>query len=162
MKQYRQEGGFSLVETMIAAAIAGIAFAGTMGAVETASRFVRQASLAGKAQGTAQSRLEAKRSVRWRLLLEDDLDRDGVPETVMKDDGQGRDAVAGDGIYTAAAERDGITEVWTVEVDRPGPIASVGAAIIRSVVTYDGSNGPQEVRVETIRANPAFVGQPHL
>lgn len=162
MKRHEQDEGFSLVETMIAATIAGIAFVGTMGAVEIASRFVHHTSLVGKAQAAAQSRLEAKRSIRWRLLLEDDLDHDGVPETVMTDDGQGPDAVAGDGIYTATAERDGMIEIWTIEVDRPGPIASVGSVTIRSVVTYDGSHGPQEFRMETIRANPAFIGPSQL
>ncbi len=159
MKQRRQDGGFSLVEIMIAAVVAGIALTGTMGAVEIASRFVHQAGLAENAQASAESRLEVKRSVRWRLLLEDDLDRDGVLETVMKDDGQNHDVSAGDGMYTMTAERDGMTERWTVEVDRPGPIVSAGMVIIRSVVTYDGSNGPEEVHMETMRANPAFVGR---
>jgi prepilin-type N-terminal cleavage/methylation domain-containing protein len=160
MNHRRQDGGFSLVETMIAAVVAGIALTGTMGAVEIASRFVQHTGLAGKAQESAQSRLEGKRSVRWRLLLEDDLNHDGVWETVMTDDGQGSDAVSGDGMYTATEERDGRAELWTVEFDRPGPIASAGMAVVRSVVTYEGSNGPQEVRMETMRANPAFVGRP--
>lgn len=158
MKHDKHDEGFSLVETMIAAVIAAIAFAGIMGAVEIASRLIHHTSSLGKAQEIAQSRLEAKRAVRWRMLLEDDLDHDGVPETVMSDDGQGHDAVTGDGIYTATAERDGMTEIWTIEGDRPGPIASVGGVTIRSVVTYDGSHGRQEVRMETIRANPAFIG----
>ena len=157
MKRQKHDEGFSLVETMIAAAIAAIAFVGTMGTVEIASRLIHHTSALSKAQEIAQSRLEAKRAVRWRMLLEDDLDHDGVHETVMRDDGEGYDAVTGDGIYTAAAEREGMTEVWTIEGDRPGPIASVGGVTIRSVVTYDGSHGQQEVRMETIRANPAFV-----
>jgi len=158
MTHWKKDEGFSLVEAMVAATIAGIAFVGTMGAVEVASRFITYASLVDRGHVAAQSRLEGKRSVRWGMLLEDDLDHDGVPETVMTDDGQGPDAVAGDGVYTASAEGDGITEVWTIQVDRQGPLASVGLVTIRSTVTYQGSNGIREIRVETIRANPAYVG----
>lgn len=158
MKPLSGEEGFSLLETMIAAAVAGIAFVGTMGAVEVASRFVAQASLSDKALAAAQARMEGKRSIRWRMILDDDLDHDGVLDAVMKDDGQGSDAVAGDGVYTATAEEEGTTEVWTAEVDRPGPIASVGFITIKSVVTYDGPNGHREVLVQTIRANPAYLG----
>ncbi len=74
---------------------------GTLGAVEVSSRHVQQGGLNSKAIELAQARLEAKRSVRWQSLLEDDLDRDGIPETLMADDGQGSDITAGDGIYTA-------------------------------------------------------------
>lgn len=159
MKTRNGDEGFSLLETMIAATIASIAIVGAMGAVEVASRFVKSASLVDHALEKAQSRLESKRSVHWRMILLDDLDHDGVLETVMKDDGEGHDAVVGDGVYTAATEEDGITEVWTVEVDRPGPIPSVSTVTIRSNVTYHGPNGIREVRVETIRANPAYLGR---
>lgn len=158
MRRQKRDEGFSLIETMVAATIAGIAFVGTMGAVEVASRFVMDASLVDRGHRAAQSRLEEKRSVRWRMLLEDDLDHDGVPETVMNDDGQGPDAVAGDGVYTAAAERDGVIEVWTIQADRQGPLASVGFVTIRSTVTYQGLRGIREIQVETIRANPGYVG----
>jgi len=158
MRQQKRDEGFSLIETMVAAAIAGIAFVGTMGAVEVASRFITDASLVDRGYRAAQSRLEGKRSVRWRMLLEDDLNHDGVPETVMNDEGQGADAVAGDGVYTAAAERDGIIEVWTIQPDRQGPLASVGFVTIRSIVTYQGSHGIREIQVETIRANPDYIG----
>ncbi|MCA1958476.1 MAG: hypothetical protein LDL14_08105 [Nitrospira sp.] len=154
----RQEEGGLLLETMIAAVIAGVAFAGTMGAVEVAVRFVRHADLITKAQSVVQSRLEEKRSVGWKFLLEEDSDRDGTPDTVMRDDGLGVDQAAGDGIYSAMADHDGLTEVWTVEANRPGPLASAGAVTIRSSVTFEGPNGPRELRMETIRANPVFVG----
>jgi type II secretory pathway pseudopilin PulG len=162
MKRHARDEGFSLLETMIAATIAGIAFVGTMTAVAVASRFIPQTGLVDTAQERVQSRLEGKQSVRWRSLLMDDLDHDGMPETIMKDDGQGADAVAGDGIYTGTTEQDGLTEVWTIEVDPMRPIATVGMATIRSVVTYHGTNGPQQVRMQTIRANPAFLGVPQL
>ena len=158
MKLQDGEKGFSLVETMIAAAIAGIAFVGTMGAVEIASRYIAQSNLADQALATVHARMEGKRSVRWRMILDDDLDHDGQSDVFMKDDGEGPDATAGDGVYTATAEDHRMTEVWTAEVDRSGPLASVGLVILKSVVVYDGPNGHREVRLQTIRANPAYLG----
>jgi hypothetical protein len=67
--------------------------------------------------------------------------------------------MADDGIYTAMLERNGITVVWSVETDRPGPLASVGMVAIRAVSSYLGQGGQKEVLVATLRANPAFVGQ---
>lgn len=157
MTDKREEGG-GLVETMIAAAIAGVVFLGAMGAVEHAARFVRYADSVTKAQSIAQSRLETKRSVGWKFLLDEDLDGDGVSETVMRDDGVEPDRTPGDRIYSATADHNGLTEVWTIELNRSGPLASVGWVIITSTVTFEGPNGRRELRMETIRSNPAFVG----
>jgi prepilin-type N-terminal cleavage/methylation domain-containing protein len=152
--------GFSLVEVMVAMMISGIALMGTLGAVEISSRHVQQGGLNSKALELAQARLEAKRSVRWQSLLEDDLDRNGVPETHMVDDGQGSDITAGDGVYTAMYERDGVTVMWTVEAERPGPLRSAALVMIRAVASYPGPSGHKRVvQVATIRANPNFVGQ---
>jgi prepilin-type N-terminal cleavage/methylation domain-containing protein len=152
--------GFSLIEVMVAMVIAGVALMGTLGAVEISSRHVQQGGLHSKAIELAQARLEAKRSVRWQSLLEDDLDRDGTPETRMTDDGQGSDITAADGIYTAAYERDGMTVVWTIEADSPGPLRSAVMVRIRAVASYSDLNGhKREVQMATIRTNPNFVGQ---
>jgi hypothetical protein len=106
----------------------------------------------------AQSRLESKRSVRWQLLLEDDIDGDGIAETLMKDDGEGGDVAAADGIYTAMLERDGVTVMWTVETDGGKPLHAVGLVAMRAVSSYVGRDGRKEVQVATLRANPVFVG----
>jgi prepilin-type N-terminal cleavage/methylation domain-containing protein len=152
--------GFSLVEVMVAMVIAGIALMGTLGAVEVSSRHVQLGGLKSKAIELAQARLEAKRSIRWQSLLEDDLDRDGIPETFMTDDGQGSDIAADDGIYTAMFHRDGVTVVWMIETEQPGPLLSSAMVVIRAVASYSGLNGHRrEVQVATIRANPKFVGQ---
>jgi prepilin-type N-terminal cleavage/methylation domain-containing protein len=152
--------GFSLIEVMVAMMISGIALMGTLGAVEVSSQYVQQGGLSSKALELAQARLEVKRSVRWQSLLEDDLDRDGVPETFMADDGQGYDVTAGDGIYTAMYERDGVTVVWMIEADRPGPLSAIGLVTIHATASYQGFRGQKkEVRVATMRANPRFVGQ---
>lgn len=158
MSRRLRDEGFSLIEVMVAMVISGIAFMGTMGAVETASRHVRQGDLSSRALELAQARLEVKRSVRWQSLLEDDLDHDGVPETIMRDDGLDGDVTAGDGIYTAMQERDGVTVVWSVEADRPGALGAIGLVAIRATASYAGPGGRKEVRVATLRANPAFVG----
>jgi len=158
MSQRLGDEGFSLIEVMMAMVISAIALMGTMGAVEISSRYVQKAGLSSRALELAHARLEVKRSVRWKVLLEDDLDDDGISETIMRDDGQGHDAMAGDGIYTAMLERDGVTVVWNIEVDRPGPLGSVGMVAVRAVATYHGPDGQKEVRVATLRANPAFVG----
>lgn len=157
MSHDREEGS-TLLEAMVAAVIVGIMCVGTMEAIGTAARFVRQADVMTRAQSIAQSRLEAKRSVAWPLLLEEDVDRDGTPDTVMRDDGIGSDEEAGDGIYSAMAEHEGLTEKWTVEINRPVPLAIVGMVTITSVVTFEGLDGRRELRMKTIRANPVFVG----
>ena len=125
MSRFPKNEGFSLIEVMVAMMISGIALMGTIGAVEISSRHVQEGGLSSKVLELAQARLEVKRSVRWRSLLEDDLDRDGFSETLMADDGQGYDVVAGDGIYTAMYERDGVTVVWMVEADRPGLLSGI-------------------------------------
>ena len=159
MSSRRDDEGFSLIEAMIAMVISGIALMGAIGAVEITSRHIQQAGRADLALALAQSRLEVKRSVRWLQLLEDDLDHDGVPETIMRDDGQGPDMTAADGIYTSVMERDGVTVVWNVETDRPGPLRAVGMVTIKAVSSYQGSGGKKEVRLATYRANPTFVGE---
>jgi prepilin-type N-terminal cleavage/methylation domain-containing protein len=116
--------GFSLIEVMVAMMISGVALMGTLGAVEVSSRHIQQGVLKSKAIEFAQARLEAKRSVHWQSLLEDDLDHDGTPETLMTDDGQGSDITAGDGVYTAGYERNGVTVVWTIEAERQRPLRS--------------------------------------
>lgn len=161
MKQLSNSQGISLVEVMVAMMISGIALMGTLGAVELSSRYAQQSVMNSQALELAQGRLEVKRSVRWQLLLEDDLDRDGIAETHMVDDGTGFDAAPGDGIYTAMYERDGITVVWTIETDRPGPLSTTSMVSIQAVASYQGRNQEKrEVQIASMRANPSYVGQP--
>jgi prepilin-type N-terminal cleavage/methylation domain-containing protein len=160
MRRVLKNNGFSLVEVMVAMMISGIALMGTLGAVEISSRHAKLGSISTKALELAQGRLEVKRSVRWQSLLEDDLDHDGSSETFMADNGEGSDVAAGDGIYTASYERDGVTVVWTIEGDGPGPLSAAGMVTIRAVASYPGlGEHKREVQVATLRANPNFVGQ---
>lgn len=159
MNTYRHSDGFSLIEVMVAMMISGIALMGTLGAVDITSRYTQQGGLSNKALELAQARLEVKRSIRWQSLLEDDLDHDGTPDSFMVDDGQGADVTAGDGIYTAMFERDGITIVWTIEGEPQKPLPNTGLVTIRAIASYSDRRGqPREVHVGTIRANPSYVG----
>lgn len=159
MSAHLKSDGFSLIEVMVAMMISGIALMGTLGAVEITSRYAQQGGLSNKALELAQARLEVKRSIRWQSLLEDDLDHDGTPDIFMRDDGQGADAAAGDGIYTGMYERDGITVVWTIEGDSQRPLHATGMVAIRAVASYSGLRGQRrEVHVATLRANPSYVG----
>jgi prepilin-type N-terminal cleavage/methylation domain-containing protein len=160
MNAHIKNDGFSLIEVMVAMLISGIALMGTLGAVEITSKYAQQGGLSNKALELAQSRLEVKRSVRWQSLLEDDLDHDGTPDTFMRDDGQGADVAAGDGIYTAMYEHDGITVVWTIEGDPQKPLNATGIVAIRAVASFSGLRGQRrEVHVATFRANPSYTGQ---
>ncbi|MBK9307363.1 MAG: prepilin-type N-terminal cleavage/methylation domain-containing protein [Nitrospira sp.] len=159
MSSHLQCDGFSLIEVMVAMMISGIALLGTLGAVEITSRYVQQGGLSSKALEFAQGKLEAKRSMRWSSLLEDDLDHDGIIDAIMVDDGQGADINAGDGIYTASYERDGITLVWTIEIDHERSLHTSGIIVIRAVASYSDRRGQRrEVQVATLRANPNYVG----
>jgi prepilin-type N-terminal cleavage/methylation domain-containing protein len=132
--------GFSLLEVMVAMVITGVALLGTMNAVEVASRHITQGGLSARALALAQARLEAKRSVRWQSLLEDDLDHDGVPEILMTDNGHG------------------LTLVWTVQAEPGGPLSTAALVKIEAVASYAGSSGRKTLRLATLRANPSYVG----
>lgn len=159
MSMNRKCDGFSLIEVMVAMMVSGIALMGALGAVEITSRYVQQGALSNKALELAQGKVEMKRSIRWTALLEDDLDRDGNSDIVMRDDGQEPDVVAGDGIYTATSEHDGMTLVWTIEGEHGKPVHASGIVAIRAVTSYLDRRGQRrEMQIATFRANPNYVG----
>lgn len=161
MSRATKSEGFSLIEVMVAMVITGIALMGAMAAVELSIKHVRLGGLSNKAVDMAQARVEVKRSVRWQALLEDDLDHDGVSETFMRDDGQGLDIQAGDGTYTAMYEQAGVTVMWMVQSNHPGPLDLAPMVTITATASYSNEQGQKkDVQVATIRANPAYVGQP--
>lgn len=158
MKRLGSEG-FSLIEVMFAMVILAFAIVGVMGMHQWAEVGLRQGANGTRALALAESRLEAKRAVAWERLLQDDLDADGVVDTVMRDDGAGADESPGDGIYTASTEQGGIRLVWTVQPDRPGDLAEAGSVTIVALASVPaGSSRRSEVRVGTIRANPGYLG----
>lgn len=152
------EQGFSLVEVLVAMALSAVVLMGGVTALQVSARFAQQGRLAAKALALAQSRVEAKRSVRWEALLLDDLDLDGRVDLMMMDDGQGADVSAGDGVYSARWEGDGVTLDWTVASDHASPLAAAGFVTIRVAASYKGLGGIRTVTIGTVRANPVFVG----
>jgi hypothetical protein len=150
--------GATFSEVLVALALTLIGVMGAMGAFQAAGRSIMQGMLATRALAMAESRLEAKRSVRWDRLLMDDLDHDGVPEILMHDDGANGDRAAGDGIYSAAWEQAGVLLTWTVAPNRPGNLSSSGFVVLEARASYESGSGSQEVRVATVRANPMYAG----
>jgi prepilin-type N-terminal cleavage/methylation domain-containing protein len=153
------QGGFSLIEVIVAMVILAFGILGVMSAFQWSDGALRQAEVGTRALALAESRLEAKRAAPWSALLTDDLDGDGRPDVFMRDDGEPPDEQAGDGLYTARMERDGIALQWTVQPDRPGPAQTWGSAVITASARYPiGPGRWREVSVGTLRANPRYLG----
>lgn len=155
---WHAEGGASFAEVLVAMALTMIGLAGAMGAFQAAERSLRTSMLATRALNLAESRIEAKRSVRWDRLLLDDLNHDGIPDLVMQDDGTGGDVLAGDGVYSGSWDQNGVHLVWTVTPSRSGALAASGYVFLEARAAYTVGEGQREVRVGTLRANPVFVG----
>ena len=152
------EGGASFAEVLVAMTLTMIGLVGAMGAFQAAERSLRIGTLATHALAMAESRIEAKRSVRWDRLLLDDLNHDGVPDLVMRDDGIGGDVLAGDGVYSGSWDQDGVQLMWTVTPSHSGSLSASGHVLLEARSIYAAGEGQREVRIGTLRANPVFVG----
>ena len=157
-RSFHTEGGASFAEVLVAMTLTLIGLVGAMGAFQAAERSFRTDTLATRALAMAESRIEAKRSARWDRLLLDDLNHDGAPDLVMRDDGTGGDVLAGDGVYSGSWNQDGVQLVWMVTPSRAGSLSASGHALIEARAVYAVGEGQREVRVGTLRANPLFVG----
>ena len=155
---FQAEGGASFAEVLVAMALTLTGLAGAVGAFQAAERSLRTGTLATRALAMAESRIEAKRAVRWDRLLLDDLNHDGVPDLVMRDDGADGDVLAGDGVYSGSWDQDGVHLIWTVTPSRAGLLSASGHVFLEARAVYAAGAGPREVRVGTLRANPRFVG----
>ena len=150
--------GATLSEVLVAMALTSVGVMGAMGAFLTAEKSLSRDTLATRALAMAESRLEAKRAAAWEQLLVDDLNHDGLPDVAMHDDGTRGDHTAGDGIYSAIWEQQGVTLIWTVRFNHAGSPGNSGAAVIDARGVYRASTGEREIRLATLRANPAFGG----
>lgn len=151
--------GFSLIEVMFAMVILAFAIVGVMGMHQWAERALQHGAKGTRALALAESRLDAKRAAPWAQLLYDDLDADGTADSVMKDDGEGVDEVAGDGIYSSSLEQGDIRLVWTVQPDRAGELSGGGSALIVARASFlTEANRRREVKVGTLLANPHYLG----
>ena len=155
---FHAEGGASFAEVLVAMTLTLIGLVGAMGAFQAAERSIRIGTLAMRALAMAESRIEAKRSVRWDRLLLDDLNHDGVSDLVMHDDGVAGDVLAGDGVYSGSWDQDGVRLIWTVTPSRSGALSDSGHVLIEARAVYAAGENQREVRVATLRANPMFVG----
>ena len=155
---FHAEGGASFAEVLVAMALMLIGLAGAMGAFQAAERSLQTGTLTTRALAMAESRIEAKRSARWDRLLLDDLNYDGVPDLIMRDDGVGGDMLAGDGVYSGSWDQDGVHLIWTVTPSSSGSLSASGHVLIEARAVYAADEGQREVRVCTLRANPVFVG----
>jgi hypothetical protein len=143
---------------MVALPILAIALLGVLTMFQWSVRGTEHSASALRAVALAESKLEEKRSVSWARLLEDQ-GVDGGVDGSMRDDGLGPDLVAGDGIYSAQLDRDGIHVVWTVQFDRSGPPATAGLATITAKAQYVSASGQhRQLILGTMRANPLYVG----
>ncbi len=152
--------GLTVIETLVASTILALGVMGTVSMFQWAAQGESSGWVQSKALALLESRLEAKRTGGWKELLMDDLDGDGVTELSMLDDGQGWDAKAGDGTYTAETIIDDVQLVWTIALSHPGPLGKVGSVHIEGVArakTIDGK--VKTVRMGFIRTNPRFVGK---
>lgn len=156
--QASAQRGATFAEVLVSMTLLLIGLMGAMSSYQAADRGMRAGQLATRALEMAESRIEAKRSARWDRLLVDDLDDDGVPDLVMRDDGEGGDVQAGDAMYTGSWDHDGVHVIWTVAPNRPGSMATAGLVALDARATYAVNGMPREVRIGTLRANPVFVG----
>jgi hypothetical protein len=152
------EGGASFAEVLVAMTLTMIGLVGAMGAFQAAERSLRIGTLATRALAMAESRIESKRSMRWDRLLLDDLNHDGVPDLVMRDDGIGGDVLADDGVYSGSWDQDGVQLMWTVTPSHSGSLSASGHVLIEARAVYAAGAGQREIRIGTLRANPVFVG----
>ena len=155
---FHAESGSSFAEVLVAMTLTLMGLVGALSAFQAAERSFRTSTLETRALAMAESRIEAKRSVRWDRLLADDFNHDGVPDLVMRDDGADGDAVAGDGVYSGSWDKDGIQLIWTVTPSRSGSLSISGYVLIEARAVYVAGDGQREVRVGTLRANPVFLG----
>ncbi|HEY6639692.1 MAG TPA: choice-of-anchor X domain-containing protein [Nitrospiraceae bacterium] len=152
------ERGVSFAEVLVAMALTLTGLVSAIGAFQAAERSLRTGTLATRALAMAESRLEAKRAARWDRLFLDDLNHDGVPDLVMRDDGAGGDAMAGDGVYSGRWDQDGVQLIWTVTPSHSGSLSTSGHVLIEARAVYKAGENQREVRVGTLRANPVFAG----
>jgi len=140
-------------------AILPLVLMGATGAFHVADKIITLGTMSSRALAMAQARIEAKRSVRWERILMDDLNHDGMFESVMHDDGQNGDLVGGDGVYSATAEKEGVSLMWTVTPSRTGRLSGAGYVVIESRAIYETNQGHREIKLIAIRANPVYVGE---
>jgi len=148
--------GATLSEVLVALTILPIGLMGAMGAFQTSQRTIMQGTLSSQALALVESRIEAKRAARWEQLLSDDLNHDGLPDVIMRDDGQGGDRSGNDGTYTGRYDHGNISLTWSIQPLGATNLRMAGLVVIEAQAVYGTEQ--REVAMATVRANPWYVG----
>ncbi|MFQ5455732.1 MAG: choice-of-anchor X domain-containing protein [Nitrospirota bacterium] len=114
--------GSSLVEVMIAMVILGFGLLGIMGSLTIGDDGLSYGNKLLTAIGMTQEKIEYKKGLSFNDLLNDDLDRDGLIDATMVDDGRHGDKIAGDGIYTYQDYVEGIKRRWMIQDNGSGMV----------------------------------------
>jgi hypothetical protein len=105
----------SLLEVLLAMVIFAVGLLGVLGMFSLSEEGIESGHKTTLAVGLAQEKMEEKWGATFSRLLWDDLDGDGLPETMMSDDGLHGDEAAGDGTYSNEDEGEsGVLRRWSV------------------------------------------------
>jgi prepilin-type N-terminal cleavage/methylation domain-containing protein len=151
------EGGFSLVEPLIAMVILSISLLGAVGMFVVAQDGISGGAKSLEAMALAESKVERLRMKPYQALLDADPGG-GLPDTQLQDSGTGGDAVAGDGAYMARETVNGIMVTWTVRPDQPSLAFSRTTLITVTAQWMSRTGQSRKVRLGMKRANPVFSG----
>ncbi len=152
------EGGFSLVEPLIAMAILAISLLGSVGMFVVAQDGISGGAKSLEAAALAESKLERLRAAPYQTLLHTALNGDGHADAQLQDSGTDGDAVAGDGEYTGREAVNGIVVTWTVRPDQPSLAFSQATMIAVTAQWVSRTGQSRKVRLGMRRANPVFSG----
>jgi prepilin-type N-terminal cleavage/methylation domain-containing protein len=155
-KRDSSEGGFSLVEPLIAMAILSISLLGAVGMFVIAQDGISGGAKSLEASALAESKLERLRAAPYQALLYADLNGDGHADA--QDSGTDGDTAAGDGEYTGHEVVNGIVVMWTVRPDQPSLAFSQMTMITVTAQWVSRTGQPRKVRLGMRRANPVFSG----
>lgn len=158
MVKVKCQRGFTLTEVMISVIILPISILGVTSMFQYANAGLQDGGKSAQALGLVATRVEAKRAVQWDTMLSDDLDADGMAEVRMVDDGTQGDVSAGDGIYTATSQRNGIQILWTIQSIDGGSPLQAGMVLIKARASYQVGTRFRMIETGTLRANPRYIG----
>lgn len=152
------EGGFSLVETMVALVLLSISLLGALSMFAVAQDGISGGAKRLEALALAETKMERMRAAAYHTLLTDDVNGDGLADAILEDRGTDGDAVAGDGEYTARRTINGIVLTTQVRPDQP-TLARSRAATIRVTAEWSDYRGHRRtIRLGMRRANQVYGG----
>lgn len=149
--RHLSEGGFSLVEPLIAMVILSISLLGTVGMFVVAQDGISGGAKSLEASALAESKLERLRAAPYQTLLHADLNGDSLADAQLQGSGT-------DGEYAARETVNGIVVTWTVRPDQPSMAFSRTTVITVTAQWVSRTGQSRKVRLGMQRANPVFSG----